>query len=154
MLRRQAALGLGEVQSPQSHAPQDTWLLELEEKQRQKSGKSLAESMSSAADMDTLSNRRRGSHSPRIQRANCQQDPDYLNLPPIQRAISHQGAQGICPNSKPDGQRRPSMSPRRPSSGGSGKPYPTTRYMLSPKGRNRSFTKDKSKFEVEGVRRP
>jgi len=121
-------MGLSDVPNSPTLSHQDTWLLELEERQRQKNGESLAETLqTSSSDKDPLTNRRRGSHSPQMQRENCKQDPDYFNLLPIHRAVSQQESQSICPNLKPDYLRRQSVSPRRQSSSGSTKLYPSTR---------------------------
>ena len=77
MLRKQAAGGLGELPQCTPASTQnrlDTWLHDLEDRQRQKQRRQSITDLLAAPNDPNLMNKRRGSHSPRIQRAHSQHD--------------------------------------------------------------------------------
>ena len=80
MLRKQAAGGLSDLPTCTPSSTQnrlDSWLIDLEERQRQRPAggrRSITDLLAAPQDPHQV-NRRRGSHSPRIQRAHSQQDP-------------------------------------------------------------------------------
>ena len=81
MLRKQAAGGLSELPpcSPSSTQSRlDSWLIDLEERHKQQrppgGRRSITDLLMAPQDPHQMT-KRRGSHSPRIQRAHSQQDP-------------------------------------------------------------------------------